>query len=163
MVTGVDIVRQKLRIAAGEPLPFDQDSVTIRGHSLECRLNAEDPRRDFAPNPGRLAEWTPPAGEGIRVDTFAEAGAMIPPYYDSMIAKLIVHAADRDTAIELMRRAIARTRVAGVTTTAPLHDAILAHPDFAASPVTTRWLESVFMGPWLAESVDSSLANQPTD
>jgi acetyl-CoA carboxylase biotin carboxylase subunit len=163
MVTGIDIVRQQLRVAAGEPLAFDQDAVRISGHSLECRLNAEDPRADFAPSPGRLTEWTPPAGEGIRVDTFAEVGATIPPFYDSMIAKLIVHAPDRATAIELMLRAIARTRVAGVTTTAPLHEAILAHPDFAASPVTTRWLENVFMGPWQAKSVDLARTNQPID
>ena len=146
MVTGIDIVRQQLRIAAGEPLSFTQDDVVISGHSIECRLNAEDPDAGFAPSPGRLTEWTPPAGEGIRVDTFAEPGATIPPYYDSMIAKLIVRGRDRATAISLMRRALARTGVVGVATTAAFHDRILAHPDFAAAPVTTRWLESVSVG-----------------
>jgi acetyl-CoA carboxylase biotin carboxylase subunit len=149
MVTGVDIVRQQLRIAAGDPLPFGQDDIVVSGHSLECRLNAEDPQADFAPSPGTLTEWTPPAGAGIRVDTFVQPGTSIPPYYDSMIAKLIVHAPDRAAAIALMLRALSRTRVVGVATTAPLHASILAHPDFASSPVTTRWLESAFMETFL--------------
>lgn len=155
MVSGIDIVRQQLRIAAGERLTVDQDAVTITGHSIECRLNAENPHADFAPSPGTLTDWIPPAGEGIRVDTFVHPGAMIPPFYDSMIAKLIVHAPDRASAIALMRRALARTVVEGVSTTAPLHDAILAHPDFGASPVTTTWLESAFMGSWANPAVHS--------
>jgi acetyl-CoA carboxylase, biotin carboxylase subunit len=142
MVTGVDIVRQQLRVAAGEPLPFDQEAVQLVGHSIECRLNAEDPAADFAPSPGRLTEWVPPMGEGIRVDSYVQPGTLIPPYYDSMVAKLIVHGSDRSAAIELMRRALARTRVSGVATTIPLHESLLAHPDFVTSPVTTRWLET---------------------
>jgi acetyl-CoA carboxylase biotin carboxylase subunit len=162
MVTGVDIVRQQLRVAAGESLPFGQDAVVMSGHSIECRLNAEDPHANFAPRPGTLTEWTPPAGDGIRVDTFVESGAVIPPYYDSMIAKLIVHGPDRASAIALMRRALAKTRVAGIATTAPLLDAILAHPDFARSPVTTRWLESMRMAARADGAVDFS-TKQPID
>jgi acetyl-CoA carboxylase biotin carboxylase subunit len=161
MVTGVDIVRQQLRIAAGEPLPFRQDDVRVLGHSLECRLNAEDPHVDFAPNPGKLTEWIPPVGEGVRVDSFVQPGTTISPYYDSMIAKLIVHAPDRPAAIGLMRRALATTRVAGVATTLGLHEAILAHPDFVTAPVTTRWLEGVLR--WSGKPAPILDANQPTD
>jgi acetyl-CoA carboxylase biotin carboxylase subunit len=161
-VTGIDIVRHQLRIAAGEAIPFGQADVHISGHSIECRLNAEDPGAGFAPSPGTLTQWTPPAGEGIRVDTFVQPGTTIPPYYDSMIAKLIVHAADRTTAIATMRRALARTGVSGVATTAALHDRILAHPDFAAAPVTTMWLERVLADESTATAVNSPVS-QPTD
>jgi acetyl-CoA carboxylase biotin carboxylase subunit len=143
MVTGVDVVRQQLRIAAGEPLGFGQEDVHLDGHAIECRINAENPRAGFAPSPGTITEWTPPAGEGIRVDTFVEVGAAIPPYYDSMVAKVIVRGRDRATAIDLMRRALDRTRVGGVATTAALHRELLAHPEFAKSPVTTSWLEGL--------------------
>jgi acetyl-CoA carboxylase biotin carboxylase subunit len=143
MVTGVDIVRQQLRIAAGEALGFDQDAVRLDGHSIECRINAENPRAGFAPSPGVIAEWTPPAGADVRVDTFVEPGAVIPPYYDSMVAKVIVRGRDRAAAIDTMRRALGHTRVAGVTTTAELHREMIGHPEFAASPVTTRWLEGL--------------------
>lgn len=148
MVTGIDIVRMQLRIAQGERLPFTQDEIVLTGHSVECRINAEDPRNDFRPQPGRLEEWVPPAGARVRVDTYVQAGALIPPHYDSMVAKLIVHADDRPQALELMRRALARTRVVGVTTTIALHEAMLSHEDFVAGPVTTRWLEDTFLLAW---------------
>ena len=147
-VSGVDIVRWQLRIAAGEPLDFTQDDVAIRGHSIECRINAEDPDAGFRPSPGTLTEWVAPAGEGIRVDTYAQTGAVVTPYYDSMVGKLIVHARDRPAALDLMRRALRKTRVGGVTTTIPLHEAILGHPDFRRSPVTTGWLEGTFLPTW---------------
>jgi acetyl-CoA carboxylase biotin carboxylase subunit len=145
LVTGVDIVRAQLRVAAGEPLSLTQDDVRISGHSIECRINAEDPDRNFLPSPGRITEWVLPAGAGIRVDTHVQPGTEISPYYDSMIAKLIVHAPDRPAAIALLDRALAKTRIGGVTTTVPLVRRILADPAFAAAPVTTRWLEQEFL------------------
>jgi acetyl-CoA carboxylase biotin carboxylase subunit len=148
MVTGVDVVRWQLRIAADQPLSFDQGDVTIDGHSIECRINAEDPDAGFLPSPGTLTEWVAPAGEGIRVDTYAHVGAVVAPYYDSMVAKLIVCARDRTTALDLMRRALTKMHVGGVATTIPLHEAIVRHPDFSRSPVTTRWLEGNFLGEW---------------
>ncbi|WP_072801514.1 acetyl-CoA carboxylase biotin carboxylase subunit [Rhodococcoides yunnanense] len=151
-ITGIDIVREQLRIASGRPLSFQQSDVHTTGHAIECRLNAEDSTRNFAPTPGTITEWTVPGGEGIRVDTFVHAGAVISPWYDSLIAKIIVHAATRDQAIERMRAVLARTRVGGVATTAPIHDAILAHPDFAKGPVTTKWLEDVFLPEWDADT-----------
>jgi acetyl-CoA carboxylase, biotin carboxylase subunit len=164
MVCGVDIVRWQLRIAGDEPLGFSQEDVKLAGHSIECRINAEDPDAGFAPNPGTLTEWIPPAGHGIRVDTYAQPGASVAPYYDSMVAKLIVHAADRPRALDLMRRALARTHVQGVATTIPLHAAILASPDFLASPVTTHWLEGTFMGKWEQRDPASTLyVNQSID
>ena len=148
MVTGVDIVRAQLRIAQGEPLPFGQGDVVLRGHSIECRVNAEDPRNGFMPNPGRIDEWIVPQGAGVRVDTYVEPGTSIPPNYDSMVAKVIVHADDRAAAIALMTRALAKVRIRGVHTTVPLHEAILTDPAFATGPVTTRWLEESFLAAW---------------
>ncbi len=155
MITGIDIVRMQLRIAAGEVLPVRQESVMISGHSLECRINAEDPRLDFRPNPGQIDEWVPPLGEGVRVDTYVQPGVSIPPFYDSMVAKVIVHDVTREAALQKMSRALSHLRVSGITTTKDLHAAIIANPDFAASPTSTRWLESSFLTTWLAEEVRS--------
>lgn len=141
MVTGFDIVREQLRIAAGQPLSISQDDIAISGHSIECRINAEDPAAGFVPTPGRLTEWVPPSGTGVRIDTFVERGTMISPYYDSMIAKLIVHAEDRPAAIDLLRRALSRTKIEGVKSTIPILETILATSEFAEPAVTTRWLE----------------------
>ena len=152
MVTGVDIVRTQLRIAQGDPLPFGQDDIVLRGHSIECRINAEDPRNGFMPNPGHVVEWLVPQGAGVRVDTFVEPGTLISPHYDSMIAKVIVHADDRQAALSLMTRALARMRVGGVRTTLALHEAILADPEFAAGPVSTRWLEESFLRTWAEQA-----------
>ena len=152
MVTGIDIVRSQLRIASGEPLPFVQADVVLSGHSIECRVNAEDPRNGFMPNPGRILEWVAPQGTGVRVDTHVEPGTTISPHYDSMIAKVIVHAQDRPAALALMTRALAKLRVDGVRTTVALHEAILAHPDFAAEPVSTRWLEESFLPTWVEQA-----------
>jgi len=148
MVTGIDIVREQLRVAAGQPLSFTQDDVVVTGHSIECRINAEDARAGFLPMPGPVDRWVVPQGEGIRVDTHIQPGAVIPPYYDSMIAKLIVRADDRPAAIALMRRALAKVQVAPVPTTIPLHEAVLADPDFQSGPRTTRWLEEQFLPGW---------------
>ncbi|HVE24413.1 MAG TPA: biotin carboxylase N-terminal domain-containing protein, partial [Sporichthya sp.] len=145
LVTGVDIVRAQLRIAAGEPLKLTQGQVNVSGHAIECRINAEDPDRNFLPSPGTITEWVLPTGAGIRVDTHVQPGTAISPYYDSMIAKLIVHAPDRPAAIELLDRALAKARIEGVATTVPLVRRILAEPAFIAAPVTTRWLEQEFL------------------
>jgi acetyl-CoA carboxylase biotin carboxylase subunit len=145
LVTGIDIVRAQLRIAAGDPLGLTQDQIQVSGHSIECRINAEDPANGFLPSPGTVTEWVLPTGAGIRVDTHVQPGTAISPYYDSMIAKLIVHAASREEAIALLDRALAKARIGGVATTVPLVRSILADPTFAAHPVTTRWLEQEFL------------------
>lgn len=152
MVTGIDIVRTQLRIAQGEALPFTQDDIVITGHSVECRINAEDPRQDFLPSPGRIEEWVPPQGAGVRVDTYVQPGVSIPPYYDSMVAKVIVHDVDRPAALGKMARALAHLRIAGVVTTAELHRAIVVDAEFAGHPVTTRWLEESFLPSWAGEA-----------
>jgi acetyl-CoA carboxylase biotin carboxylase subunit len=148
MVTGIDIVRTQLRIAQGDPLPFSQQDVVLRGHSVECRINAEDPRAGFLPSPGLVEEWVPPQGQGIRVDTFVQPGTRITPHYDSLVAKVIVHADSRRQALQLMGRALDRLRVSGITTTAPLHRAIISAEEFSVRPTTTRWLEESFLHAW---------------
>ena len=145
MVTGVDLVAEQIRVAGGEPLSLEQSQVRLQGHAIECRINAEDAGRDFMPVPGRLSQWDAPSGPGIRLDTHCHAGYCIPPFYDSMVGKLIVHAADRAAAVSAMQRALAGFKVAGVPTTIPFHQAVLAHPDFTQGRVTTRWVEEVFM------------------
>ena len=141
MVTGVDLVAAQLRVAAGERLPFAQADVTIAGHALECRINAEDPDAGFRPSPGRIARWSPPEGTGLRVDTHIEAGAVVPPFYDSLLAKVVAHGRDREGAIARMAEALGRFDVDGIATTLPLHRRILAHPDFVAGRIHTRWVE----------------------
>jgi acetyl-CoA carboxylase biotin carboxylase subunit len=141
MVTGVDLVAAQLRLAAGERLPFAQGDVTISGHALECRINAEDPAADFRPSPGRIGRWTPPDGPGLRVDTHVEAGATVPPFYDSLLAKVVAHGRDREAAIARMVDALARFDVDGVATTLPFHRRILDHADFVAGRIHTRWVE----------------------
>ena len=152
MVTGVDIVREQLRIARGDRLSVTQDEVVVDGHSIECRINAEDATRGFLPSPGTIKRWTAPQGHGIRVDTFAETGAVVTPYYDSMIAKLIVWAPTRREAVDLMRRALAKTQVDGPQTTIDFHLGVLSHPSFQQEPVTTRWVEDEFLPAWLKET-----------
>ena len=145
MVTGVDLVAEQIRVAGGASLSFSQADVRIDGHAIECRINAENAERDFMPSPGAVTEWQPPSGPGIRVDTHCYQGYLIPPFYDSMIAKLIVHAKDRAAALTDMSRALANFRINGVYTTIPFHLMVLAHPDFVQNRVTTRWVEEKFM------------------
>jgi len=147
-VTGIDIVREQLRVAAGEPLSFSQADVELRGHAIECRINAEDPAAGFVPSPGTVTGWLPPAGTGVRVDTHIREGDEIPPYYDSLVAKVIVHAPDRAAALELMRRALGRFRIDGVTTTLPLHRDLMSDDRFVRDAVTTRWVEEDFLPGW---------------
>jgi acetyl-CoA carboxylase biotin carboxylase subunit len=144
MVTGRDLVVEQIRIAAGEPISFSQDALRIDGHAIECRVNAEDAERNFAPAPGTLRNWIPPEGDGVRVDTHCFPGYMVPPYYDSLLAKVIVHGADRAAAIERMRDALGRFVVEGVQTTIGFHRRVLEHDDFRCARVTTRWVEEKF-------------------
>ncbi|WP_290577120.1 acetyl-CoA carboxylase biotin carboxylase subunit [Algiphilus sp.] len=145
MVTGRDLVACQLRIAGGEILPLRQSDIAIDGHAIEVRINAEDPDADFRPAPGRITTWAPPSGAGIRLDTHCRGGAMVPPFYDSMIGKLVVHGRDRREAVARLRAALDDFRLEGVATTLPLHARIAAHPDFADNRIHTRWLEQILL------------------
>jgi len=140
MVTGIDLVREQIRIASGEPLGYRQRAITLRGHAIECRINAEDPEH-FVPSPGTVTAWLPPGGYGVRVDSHLMPGAVVPPYYDSLIAKIIVHGRDRAEAIARMQRALAETHVEGVKTTIPYHQKLLADPAFLSGEHTLPRLE----------------------
>jgi acetyl-CoA carboxylase biotin carboxylase subunit len=139
-ITGVDIVKEQIRIAAGERLSFKQGDVTFTGHSIECRINAEDPDT-FAPSPGIIHAFSVPGGPGVRVDTFAHSECTVSPYYDSMIAKIIVHGRDRQEAIARMRRTLEMTVIDGIKTSIPLHLRILADADFVAGRLSTAFME----------------------
>jgi acetyl-CoA carboxylase, biotin carboxylase subunit len=136
MVTGIDLVREQIRVAAGEPLGYRQDDIRPRGHAIECRVNAEDPVT-FAPSAGRVTAWIAPGGFGVRVDSHLMAPYVVPPFYDSLLAKIIVHGPDRATAIDRMRRALAETVVEGVKTTIPFHLKVLADPAFVEGRFTS--------------------------
>jgi acetyl-CoA carboxylase, biotin carboxylase subunit len=140
MVTGIDIVKEQIRIAAGERLGFKQSEVTFTGHSIECRVNAEDPET-FVPSPGVIHVFSVPGGPGVRVETFAHSDCTISPFYDSMIAKLIVHGRDRHEAIARMRRTLEMTVIEGIKTTIPLHLRILSDPDFVAGKLSTAFMD----------------------
>jgi acetyl-CoA carboxylase, biotin carboxylase subunit len=142
MATGRDLVVEQLRIAAGEPISFAQSDVTVAGHAIECRVNVEDPERDFLPSPGRITRWSVPEGEGVRVDSHGYAGYLVPPHYDSLLAKVIGHGADRAAAIERTRRALDGFTAEGVKTNLAFHRFVLAHADFRAARVSTRWVET---------------------
>jgi len=141
MVTGVDLVRAQILIAAGEPLELRQEDVLFRGHAIECRVTAEDPV-SFAPSPGRIVAYVAPGGFGVRVDSHCFTGYTVPPHYDSLVAKLITHGADRSEALTRMRRAVAEFIVEGIKTSLPLHARLLADPRFAAGDYSTTFLES---------------------
>ena len=145
MVTGIDIIREQIRIARGEEISFAQEDVVIDGHAIECRINAENVPAGFLPNPGVVTEWTIPNGDGVRVDTYMHDGATVPPFYDSLIAKIIVHAPTRAEAIAKMVRVLKRSRVVGVSTTIDLQLAILSDDTFSTEPITTKWLEDSFL------------------
>lgn len=143
-VTGIDIVKEQITIAAGEKLSFTQDKVTFKGHSIECRVNAEDPDNNFMPSPGMIQKWIVPGGPHVRVDTHAYAGYRIPPYYDSMIAKIITHGKDRKQAIDIMLRALREMVVSPIKTTVPLLERVLNRPRFREGAVTTNFVDSLF-------------------
>ncbi|MDX6551461.1 MAG: acetyl-CoA/propionyl-CoA carboxylase, biotin carboxylase, biotin carboxyl carrier protein [Gaiellales bacterium] len=141
MVTGIDLVREQLRIASGQPLSFGQDDVRLSGHSIQCRINAEDASRDFVPTPGRVTRYREPAGPGVRVDSGIVEGAVISDLYDPMIAKLIVWDADRELARRRMLRALSEFEIEGVRSLVPLHIAVLEHPEFAAGGTMREFVE----------------------
>jgi len=141
MITGVDIVKEQLRIASGEKLSYVQEDIKLNGWSIECRINAEDPDNDFRPSPGLVTEYLPPGGPGIRVDSSVYAGYNIPPYYDSMVAKLIVWGRDRDEAIARMRRALREFTVKNVATTIPFHLKVLDNAFFLKGEVYTNFIQ----------------------
>lgn len=140
-VTGIDIVREQIRIAAGAQLGYTQDDIQFNGHAIECRINAEDPQT-FTPCPGKIEEWHAPGGLGVRVDSEIYSGYAIPPFYDSMIAKLIVHAGTRNAALMRLRRALEEFVIMGVETTIPLHQKIISQPEYLDGQYDIHWLEN---------------------
>jgi acetyl-CoA carboxylase biotin carboxylase subunit len=140
-VTGIDIVKEQIRIASGAHLGYTQDDITFNGHAIECRINAEDPAT-FTPCPGKITEWHAPGGLGVRVDSEIYSGYTIPPFYDSMIAKLIVHANTRNAALMRLRRALEEFVIMGVKTTIPLHQEIIAQPEYLDGQYDIHWLEN---------------------
>ncbi|MGH7908794.1 MAG: acetyl-CoA carboxylase biotin carboxylase subunit [Thermodesulfobacteriota bacterium] len=141
MCTNFDLVKEQIRVAAGEPLSFVMHGSRLRGHAIECRVNAEDPARNFQPAPGVITTYHPPGGPGVRVDTHIYAGYTVPPYYDSLLAKVIVHGNTRDEALARMRQALDSFIIEGVTTTIPFLSRVMRHPDFVAGTVDTKFLE----------------------
>lgn len=144
MITGVDLVQEQIRVAAGLPLSYAQEDIVIRGHAIECRVNAEHPET-FAPSPGRVGDYHVPGGPSVRVDSALYSGYTIPPYYDSLIAKLVVHGADRATAIARLQRALDEYVIGGVETTLPLHRRLAVHPDMHTAAYDIHWLEETFL------------------
>ncbi|MFO7629380.1 MAG: acetyl-CoA carboxylase biotin carboxylase subunit [Prochlorococcaceae cyanobacterium] len=141
MVTGIDLIAEQIRIAGGEPLTLRQEQIHLQGHAIECRINAEDPRQNFRPAPGRITGWLPPGGPGVRVDSHVYTGYEIPPFYDSLIGKLIVWGVDRDHALRRMRRALSECAVTGIPTTIEFHLALLDRPEFQRGDVHTKFVE----------------------
>ena len=142
MVTGVDLIKQQIKIHAGQKCPDYSPDYKLRGHSIECRINAEDPEKDFRPSPGIISNFHMPGGKGVRVDSHAYSGYQIPPHYDSMIGKLIVHAKDRGHAINRMQRALEETIIEGVETTIPYHQKIMEDKNFSSGKFDTSFLDS---------------------
>ncbi|MBV8094127.1 MAG: acetyl-CoA carboxylase biotin carboxylase subunit, partial [Acetobacteraceae bacterium] len=145
MVCNVDLVREQIRLAAGQGLGYEQSEINFYGHAIECRVTAEDPET-FMPTPGKITAYHAPGGPGVRVDSALYTGYKVPPYYDSMVAKLIAHAATRPDAIARLRRAIEEFAIVGIQTTLPLHRRVLEHPEFRAGQYTIHWLEHFVAG-----------------
>ncbi|MEX2156281.1 MAG: acetyl-CoA carboxylase biotin carboxylase subunit [Gemmatimonadales bacterium] len=141
MCTNFDLVKEQISVAAGEPLSFVMNGYRLRGHAIECRVNAEDPARNFQPSPGLITAYHPPGGPGVRVDTHIYAGYTVPPYYDSLLAKVIVHGNSRAEALARMRQALDSFIIEGVTTTIPFLGRVMRHPDFVAGTIDTKFLE----------------------
>ena len=141
MVTGVDLIAEQIKIAAGHDLEFNQDQIQLNGHSIECRINAEDPTHNFRPSPGRITGWLPPGGPGVRVDSHVYTGYEIPPFYDSLIGKLIVWGKDRNTAIKRMKRALNECAVTGIPTTINFHLNLLEKQKFKEGKIHTKYVE----------------------
>jgi acetyl-CoA carboxylase, biotin carboxylase subunit len=146
MITGVDLVAQQLRIARGEPLSYQQSDIRFSGHAIECRINAESPQHGFRPCPGRIAAWQAPDGTGIRVDTHCYPGYFVPPFYDSLLAKLIAHGSDRAQAAARMKQALASFQVQGIDTGIPFLRNVMDDAAYIKGKVNTRWLEKKLEG-----------------
>jgi acetyl-CoA carboxylase, biotin carboxylase subunit len=155
MVTGIDLVKEQIHVAAGERLSFRQEDIRLQGHAIECRINAEDFEKDFMPCPGLIETLNVPGGPGIRVDTHIYQGYTISPYYDSMVAKLIAHGKDREEAIKVMQRALIEFTISPIKTTIPFHQRLLDHPLFKKSEISTHFVQDVFLQP------QESAAEQP--
>ena len=143
MVTGIDIIKEQIRIAAGEKLPYTQKQIAVKGHAIECRINAENPFKNFAPSPGKINFCYTPGGYGVRVDSHVYNGYTIPPYYDSMIGKLIVHGKNRQEAIARMRRALEEYIIDGVSTTIPFEQFIMNTKEFTEGHYNTGFIDTV--------------------
>ena len=141
LVTGIDLISEQLRIAGGEKLQSDQEDININGHAIECRINAEDPSHNFRPSPGKITGWLPPGGPGVRVDSHVYTGYDIPPFYDSLIGKLIVWGKDREAALKRMERALNECAVTGITTTIDFHLKLLGRKEFINGDVHTKFVE----------------------
>ena len=140
MITGIDLVREQIRVAAGLALAYEQKDITFTGHAIECRINAENPQT-FVPSPGTVRQFHPPGGLGVRVDSALYDGYRVPPHYDSLIAKLIVHGANRNECLLRLRRCLEEFVIEGIDTTLPLHRRIISQPDFINGDYDIRWLE----------------------
>ena len=147
LVTGVDLIREQIRVAAGEKLRYRQKDIVQRGSAIECRINAEDPSKDFRPSAGTITKWEPPGGPGVRLDSHVVTGYKVPPNYDSMVAKLLVHQPTRAEALAVMRRALREFTVEGIATTIPIHQQIFNTAEFINGTVDTTFIERVFLKP----------------
>jgi acetyl-CoA carboxylase biotin carboxylase subunit len=145
MITGVDLVREQIRIATGAPLGYGQQDITFQGHSIECRINAEHPRT-FTPSPGQVTEYHAPGGLGVRVESGVYSGYRVPPYYDSLIAKLVIHGRTRNECLMRLKRALAEYVIGGIDTNIPLHRDIIAAPAFIDGTIDIHWLERFVAG-----------------
>jgi acetyl-CoA carboxylase biotin carboxylase subunit len=144
MVTGIDLIKAQIRVAAGEPLGFSQKQIPFRGHAIECRINAEDPSERFRPCAGLISKYRPPGGFGVRVDSFAHEGSRISPRYDSMVAKLVVHQATRMDAIRCMQRALREFTIEPLKTTIPFLRRVMEHPHWISGEIDTGFIERTF-------------------
>jgi acetyl-CoA carboxylase biotin carboxylase subunit len=144
MVTGIDLVKEQIRVAAGEKIKFPHDSVEMRGWGIECRINAEDYEKNFMPCPGKIEVLNIPGGPGVRVDTHIYQGYEIPPYYDSLIAKLIVHGQNRQEAIRIMSRALSEFTIEPIKTTIPFHRQLMDNPLFLKGEISTHFIQDLF-------------------
>jgi acetyl-CoA carboxylase biotin carboxylase subunit len=147
MITSLDLINEQIRVAQGEKLSFNQSQVQLNGHAIECRINAEDPTQNFRPHPGKISGYLPPGGPGVRIDSHVYTDYEIPPYYDSLIGKLIVWAPNRDMAIKRMRRALQECAITGIPTTIAFHQRILETPAFLAGDVYTNFIEEHLIKP----------------
>jgi acetyl-CoA carboxylase biotin carboxylase subunit len=146
MITGIDLIAAQLRVAQGDKLPFTQEQIQFRGHAIECRINAEDPDHNFRPNPGRINGYLAPGGMGVRMDSHVYTDYEIPPYYDSLIGKLIVWGPDRPTAIRRMKRALRECAITGLPTTIPFHQKVLENANFLSGDVYTNFVAQMMPG-----------------